>query len=56
VILQIDGENIVEENDLARVIAAHKPGDKVSLTVLHDNERQKVELTLGKRPDKPSSS
>jgi S1-C subfamily serine protease len=55
VILQIDGQNIVEENDLARVIAAHKPGDKVTLTVLHDNQREKVELTLGKRPDNPSS-
>ena len=55
VILQIDGQDIVEENDLARVIAAHKPGDKVTLTVLHDNKREKVELTLGKRPDSPSS-
>jgi S1-C subfamily serine protease len=55
VILQIDGEDIVEENDLARVIAAHKPGDKVSLTILHDNKREKVELTLGARPDEPSS-
>ena len=55
VILQIDGQNIVEENDLARVIAAHKPGDKVTLTVLHDDKREQVELTLGKRPDNPSS-
>jgi S1-C subfamily serine protease len=56
VILQVDGQDIVEENDLARVIAAHKPGDKVSLTILHGDKREKVELTLGKRPDKPSSS
>jgi S1-C subfamily serine protease len=55
VILQIDGQDIVEENDLARVIAAHKPGDKVTVTVLHDNQREKVELTLGARPDNPSS-
>ena len=55
VILQIDGQDIVEENDLARVIAAHKPGDKVTLTVLHDDQREKVELTLGERPDNPSS-
>jgi S1-C subfamily serine protease len=54
VILQIDGQDIVEENDLARIIAAHEPGDKVRLTVLHDNQREKVELTLGKRPDNPS--
>ena len=55
VILQIDGKNIVEENDLARVIAAHEPGDKVTLTILHDGKREHVELTLGKRPDNPSS-
>jgi S1-C subfamily serine protease len=55
VILQIDGQDIVEENDLARVIAAHEPGDEVTLTVLHDDRREKVELTLGERPDRPSS-
>jgi S1-C subfamily serine protease len=55
VILQIDGQDIVEENDLARVIAAHKPGDEVTVTVLHGDRREKVELTLGKRPDSPSS-
>jgi S1-C subfamily serine protease len=55
VILQVDGQDIVEENDLARVISAHEPGEKVTLTVLHDNQREKVELTLGKRPDEPSS-
>jgi S1-C subfamily serine protease len=54
VILEIDGQKIVEENDLARVIAAHKPGDKVTLTILHDNKREKVGLTLGARPDNPS--
>jgi S1-C subfamily serine protease len=55
VILQVDGQDIVEENDLARVISAHQPGEKVTLTVLHDNKREKVEMTLGKRPDEPSS-
>jgi S1-C subfamily serine protease len=54
VILRIDGQGIVEENDLARVIATHKPGDEVTVTVLHDNQREKVELTLGERPDNPS--
>ncbi|MGN6558336.1 MAG: S1C family serine protease [Solirubrobacterales bacterium] len=55
VILAVDGQKIVEENDLARTIAAHRPGEKVKLTVLHDNKRETVELTLGKRPDTPSS-
>ena len=55
VILQVDGQDIVEENDLARVVSEHRPGEKVTLTVLHDNKREQVELTLGKRPDEPSS-
>jgi S1-C subfamily serine protease len=54
VILAIDGHKIVSENDLSRIISSHKPGDRVTLTVLHDNQQEKVELTLGKRPDSPS--
>jgi S1-C subfamily serine protease len=54
VILQVDDRNIVRPNDLAEVIAAHQPGDEVTLTILRDGEREQVELTLGKRPDSPS--
>ncbi|HEU4706804.1 MAG TPA: trypsin-like peptidase domain-containing protein [Solirubrobacterales bacterium] len=54
VILAVDGQRIVEENDLARVISAHEPGEKVTLEILRDNKRERVELTLGKRPDNPS--
>jgi 2-alkenal reductase len=55
VILEVDGEKIVEENDLARVVSAHKPGDRVKVTILHDNQRKQVELTLGQRPDSPGA-
>jgi S1-C subfamily serine protease len=54
VILEVDGHEIVGENDLARVISAHKPGEEVTLAILHDNKPKQVELTLGKRPDNPS--
>jgi 2-alkenal reductase len=54
VILQVDGRDIVRPDDLAEVVAAHQPGDEVTLTILRDNEREKVELTLGERPDDPS--
>jgi S1-C subfamily serine protease len=54
VILQVDGRDIVRPDDLAEVIAAHQPGDEVTLTILRDGEREQVELTLGKRPDSPS--
>ena len=51
VILQVDGHDVVRPDDLARLIAANKPGEKVTLTVLRDGEKKQVEVTLGKRPD-----
>jgi len=54
VILQVDGRDIVGPDDLAEVIAAHQPGDEVTLTILREGEREQVGLTLGKRPDSPS--
>jgi S1-C subfamily serine protease len=55
VILQVDGHDVVQPDDLARFVAAKKPGEKVTLTVLHKGEKEKVVVTLGKRPDKSSS-
>jgi S1-C subfamily serine protease len=51
VVLQIDGHPVVQPDDLSRLISVHKPGEKVTLTVLHDGKREKVDVTLGKRPD-----
>jgi len=55
VILKVDGRSIVRPDDLAEVIAAHQPGEEVTLTILRDGELEKVELTLGKRPDSTPS-
>jgi S1-C subfamily serine protease len=55
VILQVEGHNVVLPDDLARFVAAKKPGEKVTLTVLHDGEKEQVEVTLGKRPDSVST-
>ncbi|MDX6604823.1 MAG: hypothetical protein QOF23_1332 [Solirubrobacterales bacterium] len=54
VILQLDGKNIVQPDDLARLVSAHQPGETVTVTVLRDNQRKQVEVTLGKRPDSVS--
>ncbi|HET7444670.1 MAG TPA: trypsin-like peptidase domain-containing protein [Solirubrobacterales bacterium] len=54
VILQIDGHDVVQPDDLARLVSTRKPGEKVTLTVLHDDKREQVEVTLGKRPDSVS--
>ncbi len=55
VILKVDDRSIVRPDDLAEVIAAHQPGEEVTLTILRDSEVKEVELTLGKRPDSTTS-
>ena len=55
VILQVDGKDVVQPDDLARLIAARQPGEKVTLTVLRDDRQEDIELTLGKRPDASSA-
>ena len=51
VILQVDGQDVVQPDDLSRFVSARKPGEKVTLTVLRDGEKEQVEVTLGERPD-----
>jgi S1-C subfamily serine protease len=51
VILQVEGHDVVEPDDLARFISARKPGERVTLTVLHDGKKENVVVTLGRRPD-----
>jgi S1-C subfamily serine protease len=54
VILSVDGHNVVRPDDLARYIAARRPGDQATLEVVHeDGEREKIGVTLGKRPENP---
>jgi S1-C subfamily serine protease len=50
-VLAVDGRQIVEPDDLARYISSFQPGDEVTLDVLHnDGKREKIGVTLGKRP------
>ncbi|HKB51146.1 MAG TPA: trypsin-like peptidase domain-containing protein [Solirubrobacterales bacterium] len=50
-ILAVDGHKVIQPDDLSRYISAYKPGQKVTLEVLHDSgDRENVEVTLGKRP------
>jgi len=52
VIVEVDGQKVVEPEDLAQLVAEKLPGEKVELTILRDNKRKDVTVTLGKRPDK----
>jgi S1-C subfamily serine protease len=52
-IVAVDGEEVNEASSLADLIAAHQPGDSVTLTVENaDQESREVEVTLGEHPDK----
>jgi S1-C subfamily serine protease len=50
VILAIEGHRVVHPDDLARLVSDYRPGDEVKLLVLHDGQRETVEVTLGRRP------
>ena len=50
-IVAVDGDEIVGETDLPKLIAQHDPGDTVTLEIIRDGETQNVDVTLGERPD-----
>jgi len=52
VIVAIDGEKLVEESDLPRLISSKKPGDAITLDVIHsDGDEEEVDVELEPRPD-----
>lgn len=50
VIVAIDGRGVPDEAELAGLVAALRPGTRVSLTVVRDGRRRKISVTLGVRP------
>jgi S1-C subfamily serine protease len=50
VVLAVDGKPVLENNDLSKLVAVHKPGDTVTLEVLRNGQKTNVDVTLGSRP------
>jgi 2-alkenal reductase len=50
VITALEGKPVHDENDLARVLLGHKPGDVVALDVRRGSQRLRVQVKLGERP------
>ncbi|HEX3294671.1 MAG TPA: trypsin-like peptidase domain-containing protein [Solirubrobacterales bacterium] len=50
VVLAVDGKPVLENNDLSKLVAAHKPGETVTLEVLRNGQKTNVDVTLGSRP------
>jgi putative serine protease PepD len=55
VISQIDGQKIEGSSDLVATVAGHKPGDKLSLTVVRNGKTTSLTVTLGVQPSKGPS-
>jgi S1-C subfamily serine protease len=51
VIVAVDGDEIVGETDLPKLIAQHNPGDAVTLEIIREGETRSVDVTLGERPE-----
>jgi len=47
IILEVNGEKINEDNLLARAISKFKPGDEITLKILHKGEEEEVKVKLG---------
>jgi S1-C subfamily serine protease len=51
VIVEVEGRKVVQPDALIRFIDEKEPGETIDLTILRDDKRQDIEVTLGKRPD-----
>jgi serine protease Do len=52
-IVELDGQRLDADHDLASLILPHRPGDTVTLRVLRDNTARQVSVTLGELPANP---
>jgi S1-C subfamily serine protease len=50
VITAVNGQPVVENDDLPRIVSQLNPGDDVTLDIVRDGEKQTIDLTLGERP------
>ncbi len=50
IITAIDGKQLAGMEELSAAISQHKPGDKVTLTVVSGSSTKDVQVTLGDRP------
>ncbi|MBD3179199.1 MAG: PDZ domain-containing protein, partial [Candidatus Latescibacteria bacterium] len=50
VIVEFNGEEVDDSNDLRRLVADVTPGEEVELELVRDGEKKKVEVEIGERP------
>lgn len=50
VLLQLDGKDLKQLQDIDNILSAHKPGDVVKIVYLHRNERVERDMTIKESP------
>ena len=50
VVIAVDGQPVLQNNDLSKLIAQKKPGDTVTLNIIRGGQHATVDVTLGSRP------
>lgn len=56
IILDFNGKKIDNSVQLRNIVAETRPGTNVDVTILRNNEKKTLEITLGKRPNKMTAS
>lgn len=55
VIVALDGETVTKVTQLRNEVASRAPDTKVTVTVLRDGEKKKIEVTLGQLPEEEAT-
>jgi S1-C subfamily serine protease len=50
IITDIDGKPLLSSEDLVSTIIGKRPGDQITVTVIHDGKSRQVKITLTQRP------
>ena len=53
IVLTVDGEKVASVEQLRDIVAEHRPGDKIRLTIYHGAKKTSVTVTLGRQPPSP---
>ncbi len=51
IILEVNGAKVSQENSLVNEVAKYKPGDEVTLKIVHDNVEKEVKVILEERKE-----
>ena len=51
VIIKVDSREIEDDKDLIRAISSKHPDDYTTFTVIRGDEKLRISVTLGERPD-----